>query len=146
MLQKAWEAYNTSIPGISGIEGIEWTVSLEPLVPAIAAQSKAKGGNVLGLDHIPSEGLVLAILSATFDAVSDYSSVSTAADELRENIINAAKENGAFNSYVDVNHAAASQDPITSYGEQNKLFLEQTAKKYDPSAVFQILMPGGFKV
>lgn len=146
MLQDLWSIYNASTADISGVAGIQWTLTLQPIVPAIAAQSKAKGGNVLGvLDAVPSQGLVLIELSATFDAANNYATVIAAANGLLAHIIAAARANDAYNQFVDMNHAGASQDPIANYGRQNQLFIEQTAKEYDPQGVFQQLMPGGFK-
>ncbi|OJZ85873.1 hypothetical protein ASPFODRAFT_207717 [Aspergillus luchuensis CBS 106.47] len=146
MLKSLFELWNASSNAVAGIAGIEWTITLAPIVPAITGQSARKGGNVLGLDDLPSEGLILAILSATFDSVTDYDFVDDAAQRLADNIVTAAKHAGAYNDYVDVNHAAAWQDPIASYSSDNIAFLKRTAEQYDPEAVFQNLMPGGFKL
>jgi hypothetical protein len=127
------------------VSGIEWSLSLEPIVPAITFKSTVKGGNILGLEAPPEE-LVLTLLSATFNFVSDYSIVNSAANTLLDDIISVAKAARAYNSYVDLNHAGAEQDHILSYGPVNKAFLEAAAKKYDRNGVFQIECPGGFKV
>lgn len=145
MLQTLFAIFNASTSAVASVSGIQWSLSLEPLVPAIARQSAVRGGNVLGL-KIPSQGLVLTLLSATFSLASDYPKVNSAANVLLNNIISSAKSAGVYKPYLDLNHAAASQDPIASYGSANQAFLEMVAKKYDPKGVFQTECPGGFKV
>jgi hypothetical protein len=145
MLKKLFAIWNESTSEVSTVAGIKWSLTLVPIVPAITHQSAAKGGDVLGLS-VPPQGLVLVLLSATFNSSSDYATVSLAANRLSDGIDSAAKEAGVYNPYVDLNHAAAWQDPIASYGLENAAFLRKTAKKYDPTGVFQTQCPGGFKV
>ncbi|KAK4236592.1 hypothetical protein C8A03DRAFT_35491 [Achaetomium macrosporum] len=145
MLRDLWNIYTASTQNVAAVTGIQWSLSLEPVVPAIAAQSSARGGNVLGLS-IPQEGLIMVLLTATFSSASDYPTVQTAADQLLANIIQAAKSKGVYAPYVDMNHAGKSQDPIATYGAANQAFLKAVARQYDPTGVFQALMPGGFKV
>ena len=71
MLKDVWTAFNASIATVRGVQNVTWSLTLEPIVPAIALQTKAKGGNVLGLDNIPSEGLILCLLSATWVSSND---------------------------------------------------------------------------
>ncbi|GIC85570.1 FAD-binding oxidoreductase [Aspergillus udagawae] len=145
LLKQVFEIWNGSTTDVAAIPSIQWTISLEPIVPAIAYQSATRGGNVLGLD-VPRQGLVLALLSATFNHSQEYPTVSAAAERLSNNIVRAAKAAGAYNPYIDLNHAASWQDPIASYGNGIQAFLRRTAGKYDPQGVFQRLCPGGFKV
>ncbi|GFF67555.1 uncharacterized FAD-linked oxidoreductase YgaK [Aspergillus lentulus] len=145
LLRQVFDIWNASTADVSAIPSIQWTISIEPIVPAIACQSAIKGGNVLGL-NVPQQGLVLALLSATFNHSQEYPIVSAAAEKLSNNIISAAKAACAYNPYIDLNHAAPWQDPIASYGDKIQAFLRRTAKKYDPQGVFQRLCPGGFKV
>lgn len=48
--------------------------------------------------------------------------------------------------YVYMNYASQYQDVISSYGADNKAKLKSIASKYDPTAVFQRLQPGYFKL
>lgn len=48
--------------------------------------------------------------------------------------------------YLYMNYASLFQDVIKGYGSSNKAKLKTIAKKYDPSAVFQVLQPGYFKL
>ncbi len=44
------------------------------------------------------------------------------------------------------NYALPSQDPIASYGKESQDYLRAVSKRYDPNQVFQMLVPGGFKL
>ncbi|SPQ23479.1 2c53db8c-179d-421c-a153-33655fda40b0 [Thermothielavioides terrestris] len=145
MLRELWAIYTASTNSVANVSGIQWSLSLDPIVPAVVARSDANGGNVLGL-RVPAHGLILAVLTATFGSAGDYEIVQAAADKLLADIMEAAKARGVFNPYVDVNHAGKSQDPLASYGLANLAFLKATALHFDPRGVFQTLMPGGFKL
>jgi hypothetical protein len=45
--------------------------------------------------------------------------------------------------YLD--YADNTQDPLAGYGSENVKKMKVAANKYDPSGVFQNLVPGGFK-
>lgn len=53
---------------------------------------------------------------------------------------------GKDNPWIYTNYADISQNPIAQYGADNVAKIKAAAAKYDPNAVFQNLMPGGFKV
>ncbi len=57
-----------------------------------------------------------------------------------------AKAKGLLRDFQYLNYAAPFQTPLTSYGAENLKFLQQVSKKYDPTAVFQRRVPGGFKL
>lgn len=57
-----------------------------------------------------------------------------------------AKSVGADNPWKYLDYAYETQDPLASYGEENLQKLRDVSKKYDPEGVFQIMVPGGFKV
>lgn len=48
--------------------------------------------------------------------------------------------------YLYLDYADKTQDPLASYGSDNIAKMKAVAKKYDPSGVFQDLVPGGFKI
>lgn len=145
MLQDAFSLYNASIAEMTHIEGAALSLSLEPLVPLLAQKSKERGGNVMGV-HPPPEGAILALLSLTFAHAADYAEMDRVSQKLLDGITGAAEKRGALEEFVDMNHAKGSQDVLRSYGADNFAFLQATARAYDPSGVFQRLMPGGFKL
>jgi hypothetical protein len=50
------------------------------------------------------------------------------------------------NEFIYLNYASDKQNPLRSYGAENLRMLREVARKYDPQAVFQTLVPGGFKL
>lgn len=61
-------------------------------------------------------------------------------------IRNYAKSIGGDDEYIYLNYADKSQNPLRSYGSENLRKLRRVAEKYDPTAVFQRQVPGGFKL
>lgn len=57
-----------------------------------------------------------------------------------------AESKDAGNPFIYLDYAYKSQDPLASYGEENLKKMKEVAKKYDPEEVFQIMVPGGFKL
>ncbi|KAK8066628.1 hypothetical protein PG997_013375 [Apiospora hydei] len=145
-LAELHKTYNASIASVSAVHGLEWTVSFQPLTRLMTDASAARGGNVLGIGRPPKEGLHEVQLTAAFPDAADYSRVSRAADQLLADCTAAVKSVGADWHWVEMNHASHIQDPISTYGEENRAFMMDTAAEYDPDAVFQSLMPGGYKL
>lgn len=53
---------------------------------------------------------------------------------------------GANHEYIYLDYADEVQDPLASYGPGNVAKMRAAAVKYDPTGVFQNMMPGGFKI
>lgn len=63
-------------------------------------------------------------------------------DQLREYAISI----GGDHEYIYLDYADEVQDPLGSYGPENVAKMRAAAAKYDPTGVFQTMMPGGFKI
>lgn len=48
--------------------------------------------------------------------------------------------------FLYLNFAGGFQNPLASYGNESLDFMQRVATKYDPTGVFQRLVPGGFKL
>ncbi|KAL4978282.1 hypothetical protein BDW66DRAFT_158361 [Aspergillus desertorum] len=107
------------------------------------ASDKA-GGNALGLN---ASKVYLAYAEVVEWTDSQYDEIVMQWVEETTDAINAAtKEAGLYDSFNYMGDAAGFQKVFPGYGTKNQKQLQSTAKKYDPNAVFQDLMPGGFKV
>ncbi|KAF2031606.1 FAD-binding domain-containing protein [Setomelanomma holmii] len=113
-------------------------------VPALSQISK-KGGNALGLSH--NDGLLFhCLLYMVWDDASKDTHFNKAALDFMNAAKAEAKARGVYNRYIYMSYAGPYQNVVPSYGETNLAKLKSVAKKYDPSAVFQTLQPGGYKL
>jgi hypothetical protein len=106
--------------------------------------SEARGGNALGLDssqvYLCYAEVVEWIGSAYDDIVAEWLENTT------YKINNATQKAGLYDAFNYMGDAAGFQSIFPGYGAKNHQKLIDVAQKYDPHAVFQTLMPGGFKV
>ncbi|KAL4877159.1 hypothetical protein BJY04DRAFT_230844 [Aspergillus karnatakaensis] len=130
----------------ASVKSVNWSIiSLFQPLPALFAQiGKQKGGNVLGLDE--ERNYILDLLWLTWDNVEDNPLFNRIGETFMDELEDYAKSVGGDYPYVYLNYAAANQNPLRSYGEENLEFLRTVSEKYDPLGVFQEQVPGGFKV
>lgn len=57
-----------------------------------------------------------------------------------------ARKLGTSEEFLYLNFAGGFQNPLQSYGSASLAFMRGVAAKYDPTGVFQKLVPGGFKL
>ncbi|KAL2870596.1 FAD-binding oxidoreductase [Aspergillus lucknowensis] len=107
------------------------------------ASAKA-GGNALGLD---ASKVYLAYAEVVeWTGVGYDEIVMQWVEETTYAINNATQKAGLYDAFNYIGDAAGFQSIFPGYGAENHRRLVETAQKYDPTAVFQKLMPGGFKV
>lgn len=144
-LNYVYVLFKTATTRLPNAPGLAFTLTIQPIPPAITSKSAPLGGNSLGLD--PSEGaLVLCLISGTWDSPENDAVIESTARGLNSQIIAAAKSNGLFNKWIYLNYAAKFQDPIGGYGPANQAKLRAVSRRYDPQALFQRHVPGGFKL
>ncbi|KAI0404298.1 hypothetical protein F4802DRAFT_607546 [Xylaria palmicola] len=91
------------------------------------------GGNATGLS--PDDGPLISV-DVVLRALHSYIDV----------IERVAMLNSQFVRYQDMHRAAEFQDPIHSYGSENRQFLQRVSQRYDPEGLFQQGVPGGSKL
>lgn len=90
--------------------------------------------------------LVLFVVSASWHRPEHDYIITTAAWKLIAKIDEATRKEGMYHPFKYLNYAAAWQDPIGSYGDENVRKLRSASRKYDPHGMFQEQCPGGFKL
>ncbi|GAB1311770.1 FAD-binding PCMH-type domain-containing protein [Madurella fahalii] len=145
ILKSIYTHWNKSLAAIDTVPGIVWSISLEPLPPAIYARAAGSRPNALGLDQ-RSSALVVTLLSATWAEAADDERVEQAGRDMMAAIERDAKEMGAYDPFVYLNYAARWQDPIASYGEEVVRRMQEVRDRVDPKRVFSHQVPGGFKI
>lgn len=144
-LKAAAEAYLAAIEPLKECEGITCSFTLQPYSTSLLRKSAELGGNVLGLRS--EDGPLVSILALTWwkNKTDDEKIVGTFRKVI-ETIDQNAASRGTAVPFKYMNYAWDFQDPISSYGEKNRAFLQEVSKKYDPEGVFQKGVPGGFKL
>ena len=164
-MEKAIELHHQYLERLKAadIKG-NWTLQdmFQPVPTFFAEHGEEKGGNVLGLgrftDNLQCEYFstcpprpsanhlaVWQTYLAWEDAAQDDMFHSWGMEYIAE-LDEFAKSVGADNSWIYLDYAYKTQDPLASYGEENLQKLRDVSKKYDPEGVFQTMVPGGFKV
>jgi hypothetical protein len=118
----------------------------QPLPTVFGQNSAAAGGNVMGVERQPHNGILFlatAMVKTPEQEAFAYPKVKAWVDSVREF---AAGIEGGLLEWCYLNYADKSQDPLASYGEENLKLLREVAGRYDPGEVFQKLCPGGFKI
>ncbi|KAL4761201.1 FAD-binding oxidoreductase [Aspergillus foveolatus] len=143
MLNATYLRWKSSLPEIEDVRGIVWSVSLEPLPPAIYARAPTK--NALGLSNTTGSQVV-TLLSATWEDETDDERIHNTARVLFEGIEEDARRLNSYESFLYLNYAADWQDPIASYGEKSIELLRRVSRDVDLEGLFRKGMPGGFKI
>ncbi|OAG04488.1 FAD-binding domain-containing protein [Paraphaeosphaeria sporulosa] len=143
LLDSIFDICNETLYDFNVTGSLQWIVTFEPFPAVFAAQGAHD--NILGTIPEVGDGMIL-LFSASWSDAAASSLVHAKNKEVLRKINAAAKHMGLLRSFVYANYAGTFQKPISSYGTQNSAFLCRVALKYDPLAVFQRQLPGGFKL
>ncbi|KAF2730928.1 putative oxidoreductase [Polyplosphaeria fusca] len=143
-LKATVDAWNNSVSFVQDVPGIVWSLSLDPLPPAMYARHAKT--NALGLTGRNAKALVIMMISATWSSSDDDGVVESSIKALVKKVTEATRRLGALDRYQYINYAAQWQGSINSYGRNNVNKLRKIRSKYDPAAVFTDWVPGGFKI
>ena len=143
-MKSTYAMWNESLASLSLVPGMVYSVTYEPIPPALTSKSASQGGNSLGLGC--TEKLVLLQLFFTWNETSSDDLVLGAGKQLIDDIDRAAESARVFHRFKYLPYAAKFQDPISGYGPESKAHLQGVSRKYDPHGLFQDSVPGGFKL
>ncbi|CAG9998328.1 unnamed protein product [Clonostachys byssicola] len=145
-LKAASEFYTAGLTEpVKSVENAMYSFTLQPYPLSLLEKSAASGDNVLGLN--PSDGpLVSVLLLSYWKNKSDDETVLGMMKDGLAKMKADAESRGQLLPFVYMNYAFSHQDPLASYGEENREKLAQASKKYDPEGVFQKGITGGFKL
>jgi hypothetical protein len=104
--------------------------------------------NSLGFspNDTPEKDMVFLQVLLTFDGAQPTEGLQKGMKDLIEVIEELTQADGLYHPFHYLNFAAWFQDPLGSYGVEQKAKLKEVARKYDPTGVFQRQVPGGFKL
>jgi hypothetical protein len=139
------EIYTTALEPIKSIDGLVCSLTVQPYPLSLLHKSAELGGNSLRLS--PESGPLVSLLLLAYRAKKDDDEKLLAAqkDTLNKIRDEAVKRN-VHVPFEFLDYAFSQQDPVGSYGVENRERLRDVSRKYDPEGVFQKLVPGGFKL
>jgi hypothetical protein len=120
-------------------------ISLQVITVPQLERMARKGGNALGLSA--ADGPLLLVQPNTMwnDSAHDERVMNSSRNVIERSVAE-AKRRGLYAEYIYMNYASQFQDVVASYGKENQERLKRVARKYDPTGVFQRLVPGYFKL
>ncbi|KAH6693586.1 FAD binding domain-containing protein [Plectosphaerella plurivora] len=140
------ERYISSLKTTIGAENFMSVSILQPIPLHYGQIGLKTGGNVLGLEDLKHPAVMWdGGVVVTSDAAA-FAVAQTGLHAMMAEIKAFAESVGGLVDLVYLNYAAANQDPLGSYGAERVRFLREVAAKYDPEGVFQMRIPGGFKL
>ncbi|KAI9155658.1 FAD-dependent monooxygenase CTB5 [Paramyrothecium foliicola] len=144
-LTAAYEAYTAALGPLKALNGLTTSLTLQAYPKSLLKKTAERGGNSLGIDA--KDGPLMSILLLTFwQDKEDDAKIHDTFKGVIETIDQDAAKRGTSSSFKYLNYAAPFQDPISSYGEENKAKLQAVSKKFDPEGLFQKGVPGGWKL
>lgn len=146
-LKEVFEIANTTLQTFANASGLVYTLAYEPLPSVITSHGAANASspNAFGLD--PDDGpQVIALQSIQWADATDDATINEAARSIWAQADELAVKMGLQRKWIYLNYADRDQDPIGSYGSENVGKLQAVSRKYDPTGLFQMNVPGGFKL
>ena len=125
------------------VQGLVWTLTLQPLLPEWARMGDP---NPQGLHNLSGEPLVIVSLINCWHKSVDDSLIKTTTRRVIEQMEALAQAHKTDHSWRYLNYCADWQKPFQSFGEENLQFLQEASRKYDPDGLFQRGCIGGFKL
>jgi hypothetical protein len=121
-------------------------VVFQPFPRVFIDEGEARGGNVLGLEDSLHDDAVLLLFTTSFNTAAQRSAAAAKQKSLFQAMQQEAQSRGMLYDWQYLNYADPSQNPLASYGAANVAKIRAAAAKYDPKAVFQTRVPGGYKI
>ena len=133
----------TQLSALEAVTSGTLTLGFQPISASLVNAGIDRGGNALGLSAVSQTWMVLDF---GWWAGDQDAAAAIPVQQIVEYIEDDTKAAGAYLEYQFMNDANFEQDVIAHYGEANVERLLKVREVYDPSHVFQNLVPGGFKL
>ncbi|KAK4032371.1 FAD-binding domain-containing protein [Parachaetomium inaequale] len=140
-----FDILNNTLYSFNPQGGVVWDVAFEPLPSMMLSHAAKTGGNVLGVRPEQGNSYIMLLSALWPDSVSN-AVVEQVSRQAISTIESRAKAEGLLRKFQYLNYAAPYQTPLASYGADSVKFLQRVSRKYDPLALFQARVPGGFKL
>ncbi|CAJ2499615.1 Uu.00g024680.m01.CDS01 [Anthostomella pinea] len=149
ILRRAAEIHAEFVESLKGFMTADEFVTMwffQPIPSYMSAISQQRGGDMLGLDEVRQNAIMW---TGGAWVNTDDAAFARAQAELGKATARVKEASRSMNGDIDfiyLNYADASQDSLGSYGPANVEHMREVAARYDPTEVFQLRVPGGFKI
>jgi hypothetical protein len=145
MMETFHDKWQSALDRIKDAEGFIFSFGFHPLTKALLQNSEKAGGNAMAIP--PSDGPLFVILINPIWNLADddyriFKTVGALVDDLRST----AAQKGLLHRYIFTNYGFKEDKVISGYGEESVSILKKISQKYDPTGMFQVGVPGGFKL
>ncbi|KAL8720000.1 MAG: hypothetical protein Q9225_003071 [Loekoesia sp. 1 TL-2023] len=141
-LLETYAAFRRGVMAMRKVRNMVWTLVLQPLLPATARKGQPDS---LGLGS-RTESLVIVLFTVVWKNAEDDELVERTTRGIINSIDQYAASKGTADPYRYLNDCASWQRPFDGYGAENKRFLQEMSRMYDPDGLFQRAFGGGFKL
>lgn len=145
MMETFWEMAHEMIKPFLGVDGLLLSLSYQPMPTMITERSRAV--DILG--PIQTQGNMFNVhfaLGIDDEEMHNDSVIREAIKRLFDDAEAKAAKLGLQRDFIPLTYADSWQDPIGRRSEMTKREMLATSRKYDPRAIFQKQVPGGFKL
>lgn len=120
-------------------------ITFQAMPTLLFEHSVEKGGNVLGMER-ESDDAILYQMQHMVRTVEKEQEARNQLMRMREELVEYYVKEGIHVEWKYLGYADGTQDPLSTYGEENIELMKDVAAKHDPEGVFQDRVPGGFKL
>ncbi|KAH8812674.1 hypothetical protein F5884DRAFT_314949 [Xylogone sp. PMI_703] len=148
ILKEVMKQQHAMVATLNGIKPKgDWNVQtlMQPVPTIFAKHGLEKGGNVMGLDRF-DENLMLFQYYIAWEGADQDELFNGLADTMVNQVKAYSETLQVDNPFIYLDYADRTQNPLVGYGEDAMAKIKAAALKYDPTGVFQTMVPGGFKI
>ncbi|KAI1466784.1 FAD-binding domain-containing protein [Daldinia caldariorum] len=141
LYEDVYRFWQTRALAVRDETGANQTFVIQPVIPNVAKQGVARGGNSMG---IPTENHIWWTTLVDWTDPKDDEKVRSVSIETTEQWKKLGQERGLHIPFLYMNDASRDQNPLATYGAENIARLKEISLKYDPTQLFQKRQNGGF--
>ncbi|EXF86344.1 6-hydroxy-D-nicotine oxidase [Colletotrichum fioriniae PJ7] len=146
-IRRAVQAQGEFIEGWKATQDVDFLnyITFQAMPTLLFQHSTERGGNVIGMDREDENAILFQMQHMVRSADAEKEARKQLA-ALRQELKDYYVSQSVDVEWEYLGYADGSQDPLSTYGQENVQFLKEVASKYDPEQIFQTRVPGGFKV
>ncbi|KAI1074746.1 hypothetical protein F5B20DRAFT_425428 [Whalleya microplaca] len=138
-------AFTSSWKKDTGDDTFSLYTVFQPLPKVLFDHGVEKGGNVLGMDRQTGNSVLFQVFMV-FSGASLEPEARRRLVAYRQAVKEKSVKTGTDVEFEYLNYADKTQEPLSTYGEDNVAFMRDVLAKYDPNNILETRLPGGAKI